>query len=47
MDGKSNWSGGIVEKWNNGSLRIKDSMFFSIKPIIPAFHYSNIPAYKE
>jgi len=38
---------GLLEDWNNGILVIKTkkliNSFSSSKPIIPVFHYSNIP----
>lgn len=38
----------MLEKWNNGLQEIKDYIdVFSIKPIIPIIHCSNIPTEGE
>jgi hypothetical protein len=38
-----NWNDRMVEGLNNGLLKEKDNMiFFSLKPTIPLFHYSNV-----
>ncbi len=42
------WNDGMLEKWNIGLQEIKDYIdVFSIKPIIPVFHCSNIPTEGE
>jgi hypothetical protein len=50
MDGPKT-SIGIMECWKNGIMGYMKktiiSMFFSIKPIIPVFHCSDIPAERE